>query len=148
MRHLICTLIVFAIAAALFIAWEQRPPSSRGSRSNILLQPGPTVPAFFYGAFDFDGNPPAIAYFVRISSEADLAAPMSWLEEHEGRIFVEGRRVLPREGMIQMYVADGPGNPRLVLLADENRQAFLEFLNAAQNFESGARFWNDVISAH
>lgn len=146
----LCVVVVSAFMAALW--WRHRSPSSYGSvRDHVFQPPGrieTAVPAFTYGAFDFNDNPPAIAYFVHITDPRDLASPMPWLKTNDGRVFVDGDRILPRPGVVQIFVADGKENPRSVVLSDADRRVFYEFLNSPAGFDECARFWNDVLQSN
>jgi hypothetical protein len=148
-QSLLVSVVVILVLGDAVLLYRYRAPSSYGASQNHHFKPfgsvDTAVPAFEFGAFHFYDRPPTIGYFVRIDDPRDLPSPTPWLKEDDGRIYVNGRRILPRNGVVQLFVAEGAHEPQLVILTDADRQEFLKFIDTPTNFDDCALFWNAVL---
>lgn len=149
MRRTIGVLTLIIVAAVALRWWQLRPPSSRSGVSDHVFKgfgdAATTVPAFDYAALAFDDSPYSIAYIVHITAQQHLSSRTpSWFKDDGGRIYVEGRRVLPRRGALQLFIAEDTQSPRLLLLAGEDREVFDRFIESGNNYESCQEFWDEL----
>jgi hypothetical protein len=106
-----------------------------------------TVPAFDDAAFAFDDAPYSIAYIVHTTAQQHLSAGVSsWFKDDGGRIYIEGRRVLPRRGALQLFISEDGQSPRLLLLTGEDREICDRFIESGNNYETCQEFWEQLQS--
>lgn len=139
-------LVAIGIALAL---WEYMPGEISGSMWNVCSKRGVEVPVFVYGAYDFDREDEyQIAYLALIQQASDFSVPPQWIEERNDRIFVEGRRVRPRTGVVKLFVSHDKNDPERIILTHSDARAMQAFLNQGQNFETCSQFWEYLASKY
>lgn len=153
--------VVLCIVSGIVWWWGRLPPSSWRSWGNVAYMPsvnsitkvasstGTSVPQFLFGGFSSNHRPTEIGYLVRIDDLRQLSAPMSWLSRDRGRIFINGRLVLPKGEGLLLLVADGDQNPKCVVLDIQDSATFRGFKSRGVGYPVGyehiPRFWNDVL---
>jgi hypothetical protein len=141
---------LIAIGITAFVHWQSQPDVIVRARSHLCTHPTEAdVPAFAYGAFQFQGDPwYQIAYLALIQEESNLSTRPHWLEREAEEIFIAGRRVRPRTGIVQLFVSEGSELPQLIELTDGDARTMQTFLNEGQNYDSCQEFWNDLANKY
>ncbi len=150
------TLMLFVTAVAVICSivstvawWHRRYPSESCSWGNHSSIAG-SVPYYSVTAYAINGEMPTIACFVRIDDPRRLERNpnvMPWLfYAGDGEVFVEGRLIEHRPGVLQLFVDDGSDHPTLVILdPPDARKYFGRDGPPFVDFKTFSDFWNDVL---
>jgi hypothetical protein len=152
MRRTIGLVALVIIGAFLLRWWQLRPSTVTGAVWNHVGAPvetiGPDTPSFNYAAFHFDHEPYSIVCLLRVNgqTEWDREALIPWVENEEGCVAVEGRRILPRRDALQVFVAEGSASPSSVVLKGTDREVFDRFIQSDQGYEGCRKLWDEMKS--
>jgi hypothetical protein len=149
-KTLMLVVTIGLVAISAFVTCRDYSPSScSGCWANHLFKPGSNAPSYIVRACYIDDQEPTIAYFVRMESPNRFKEdPPSWFrfEGQSGVVYVLGQRVIRKKGILKLFVDDGSGNPREVVLDSADACRYFGRNNTVfTTYESCEAFFRDVI---